>query len=311
MARRLVLSLLTVSLLAGCGSMPTSGTVKRQHVDGATAATVKTVVGVPGLAPTVSVKATVAAAAPAVAVRSQDSTADMVEMDSSLESVELLSPNGAGYKVQGWFGDLVDTIKDAYKRWKLSSSVKAALKHKDDEAFNLHEGEIDTMKKDRTAPVTKIKNLDGGDQEIITTWDSTYKGKWHIETARIVDGDGTTQVLAVSMSGTDKSGRASSVTRTRKLTGANGAYEVTTDRSATGKDNRVEKQHWVKAVLVDGSETLSGYIDFADGWRTQIAGTRDKAGKVKVDVTKIAPADKPTTDDPATGSADPAASGTP
>jgi hypothetical protein len=264
---------------------------------------------VPGIAPTVSVKATVAAAAPAVAQRSQQSTADMVEMDSSLESVELLSPNGAGYKVQGWFGDMIDSIKDAYKRWKLSREVKAALKHKDDEAFNLHEGEIDTMKKDRTAPVTKIKNLASGDQEIITTWDSTYKGTWHVETARIVDTDGVTQVLAVSLSGKDKAGRESTVTRTRKLTGANGAYEVTTERSSTGKDGRKEVQHWVKSVLVDGSEKLDGYIDFADGWRTQISGTRDTAGKVKVDVTKIAPADKPTTDDPATGAADPAASG--
>jgi hypothetical protein len=118
-----------------------------------------------------------------------------------------------------------------------------------------------------------------------------------------------TQVLAVSLGGKDKAGRESTVTRTRKLTGANGAYEVTTERSSTGKDGRKEVQHWVKSVLVDGSEKLDGYIDFADGWRTQISGTRDTAGKVKVDVTKIAPADKPTTDDPATGAADPAASG--
>ncbi|MDB5100645.1 MAG: hypothetical protein JWM80_5066 [Cyanobacteria bacterium RYN_339] len=307
MSRRLVLSLVAISLLAGCGTSPATSSVKRQHLDGATAPSVKTVVGVPGIAPTVSVKAEVAAAAPAVALRSQDSTADVVEMDSNLESVELLSPNGAGYKVQGWFGDMVDTIKDAYKRWKLSREVKAALKHKDDQAFNLHEGEIDTMKKDRTAPVTKIKTLANGDQEIVTTWDSTFKGTWHVETARIVDGDGTTQVLAVSLSGTDKSGRASTVTRTRKLTGANGAYEVATDRTSTAKDGRKEVQHWVKSVLVDGSEKLDGYIDFADGWRTQISGTRDTAGKVKVDVTKIAPADKPDTG--ATGAADPAATG--
>jgi hypothetical protein len=146
MSRRLVLTVIVASLLAGCGTSPVSS-VKRQHVD--TAPTVKTVTGVPGIAPTVTMKAEVVKAAPAVAARSEQSTADMVELDSSLESVELLSPNGAGYKVQGWFGDMIDSIKDAYKRWKLSREVKAALKHKDDQAFNLHEGEIDTMKKDR------------------------------------------------------------------------------------------------------------------------------------------------------------------
>ena len=303
MARRLVLSALVASLLIGCGTSPTSTTPRRQHLDGAPTPVVKTVVGVAGLAPTVSMRADVAAAAPAVAIRSQASTAEVVETDSSLESVELLSPNGAGYKVQGWFGDMIDSIKDAYKGWKLSRAVKAALKSKDDEAFNLHAGEIDGMKKNRTAPISKIKNLAGGDQEIITTWDSTYKGTWHIETARIVDTDGVTQVLALAQTGKDAKGLAVSINRTRKLTGENGAYNVTTNKSTTLKDNRTEAQHWSKSVLVDGSEKLDGYIDFADGWRTQITGTRGTNKKVKVEVTKIAPADKAAPDTGATGAA--------
>jgi hypothetical protein len=294
----LILVAVAAALLAGCSNgTPGAASLKRQNNANLPVAPVApagpSVSLISPNGPSVSLKPGVAAQAPAQAAISQQAAAQLAALDESIEAMELLSPNGAGFKVQGFFGDLVDSIKRVWTRWKLTATVKAALKHNDDKAFELHEGELDTMKKNRTAPVTKITDLEDGSKEITATWTSTYKGEFKVEADRIIDTDGITQVLALEITGTNDKKEGVELTRTRKLVGEDGAYEVTTDETRTFKDERKQKMHWVKTVKADGTETISGYIDHVDGWRTQITGTRDADKKVKVEVSKIAPAHNP------------------
>lgn len=292
---------LAAALLAGCASAPTarlSTSVSQQGVPlapaplaPAGAPLVRTVPGLVGPAPTVVVKA---GAAPAeLAVAAQEVTADVITADSELEALELLADDGASYQLQGWFQDIKDSIKRAWQRFKLKREVKAALKHKREMAFELHEGEIDNIRKNRTAPVTKINDLGGGGKEIVTTWASTHKGTWEVETRRVVDADGTTQTLSVHQTGTSNKDLRIDLERIRTLVGDDGAYQVVTKRTVIYKDGRQEYAEWTKTVNADGTEKIDGFITHRDGNRTEITGTRDADGKVKVEVSKIAPAHNP------------------
>ena len=309
-ARHLVLIAVATSLLAGCVSAPTAR-LATSRVSGADvplapaaavqapaaalpAPVVKTIPGFAGPQPTVAVKAGAAPAAPALAVAAQTAAADVVAADSELEALDLLADStGATYGLQGWWQDLKDSIKRSWQRFTLKREIKAALKHKNEKAFELHEGEIDNIKKNRTEPKTEVNDLGGGGKEIVTTWASTNKGTWEIETRRTIDADGTTQVLAVRQSGEDKGKLRITIERVRTLVGADGAYQVKTVRTVAYKDGRVEKSEWTKAVAADGSERIDGYITHRDGSRTQITGTRDVDGKVKVEVSEIAEAHNP------------------
>ncbi|MDB5100473.1 MAG: hypothetical protein JWM80_4894 [Cyanobacteria bacterium RYN_339] len=282
--RRLLLATMIASLLAGCGATPDIAKVAKGAAN--PLPTVRQIVANNSSRATVTIVSSVQATAAAMA-SSSTAAADLASADSHIDSIEWLIQDGGAYLIQSWFGDIVDKVKDIYKRWKLSREVKAALKKQHEEEFGLHEDEIAAIKKGRSAVSTKIKALANGDKEIITTWDSTEGGTFHIETARIIDEDGVTQVLALSQTGTDKKGQQLQTTRTRTLTSAAGDYTVATDSSITYKDNRKQTQHWSKSVSVDGSAKIEGYIVMADGARTDITGTRDTKGKVKLDVSKI------------------------
>lgn len=291
--RRLILATLIASILAGCGTAPSTGVIAKARAGGATKAVaaaakpgVRTIPGYKGPQPSVSVTATGSAAEVAA---SEEAAAAMLEADMSLESIELLIQDGGAYFVQGWFQDLKDWAARTWQRFKLSREVKSALKRKNEKAFELHEGEIDTLRKNRTAPVTKINTLADA-KEIVTTWKSTDKGAFDIETRRVVDDEGVTQTLSVSVDGVDKKGQQVAVVRIRTLVGDDGTYKVATKRTVTLKDAREEYQEWIKTVNVDGTESITGYMIHRDGYRTDVTGTRDAKGKVEVEVSKIAPA---------------------
>jgi hypothetical protein len=281
---------------------------------------VQPLVNVKGPAPTVAVRPGVAVAAP-VAAMSQAAAADVVTVDSELEALELLADNGATYQLQGVFGDLKDSIQRAWQRWKLSREVKLALKHKREKAFELHEGEIDTQRKNRTEPKTEVKTLVGGGKEIITTWQSTLKGTFAIETRRTIDADGVTQSLSVRKSGLTNKDLRIDLSRVRTLAGDDGAYKVVTKETTIYPDGRQQYAEWTKTVRANGSEQIDGFITHRDGNRTEITGTRDTEGKVKVEVSKIAPSHNPSPlpsaspiideDDAATPSVSPSPSATP
>jgi hypothetical protein len=303
MIRRLLVSSLAATLLVGCGrGLPTASlTTERQHLGDMPPPMVTTI---PGETATVTLQPTLNVTA-VLATRGQDSAAAIVTTDREIEAVDLIAEAGGAYAVKGWFGDLKDTFKRFLTRWHLKSDIRAALKHHNDEAFNLHEGEIDNQKKNRTAPITKINTLTGGSSEIVTSWNSSFKGDYRIETDRVVDADGVTQVLTVSKTGTTEDGQGFELVRARTLEGADGSYKVVTDKKITFKDGRKQTDHWTKTVKTDGSEMIDGYIDTPDGWRTEITGKRgnDKDHDVKLEISKIAPWHNPGT--PA--STDPAA----
>jgi len=295
--RPLILVVLAAAMLTGCATSPAA----RLGISAATlpagapvapAPLVNTLPGFSGPAPTVSVKAGVVAAE-AVTATAQTATADVVAVDAQMEALDLIADDGTSYQLQGWFSDLKDSIKRAWQRFKLTREVKAALKHKRELAFELYEGEIDTIRKDRTAPKTKINDLGGGGKEIVQTWSSTHKGTWAIETKRTVDADGTTQTLALSKNGETNGGLRIAIERIRSLVGTDGAYQVVTKSTTGYKDGRQEYAEWTKSVKADGTEKIDGYITHRDGNRTEITGTRDADGKVKVEVSKIAPAHNP------------------
>lgn len=318
MARRVLFSLVTVSLLAGCGSgAPLAGLSTSALQQTAPAGPAPMVALIPGFAgPAPSVTVTAAAPMP-VAQTSQTNAAAVLTSDQEAESTDLIAESAPNYQVQGLFQDIKDAIHRTLARWKLSSQIKAVLKHKNDEAFNLNEGEIDNQKSHRTAPVTKVSTLANGDQEIVTSWNSTLRGDFRIETDREVDADGVTQVLTVIKTGITKDKVALTLQRARTLTGADGSYQVVTDETQTFKNGRTQTNHWTKAVKADGTESISGYIDTPDGYRTEITGQRDAKGKVKLEVSKIAPwhnpansptpSPSPSSDAGATASADPTA----
>jgi hypothetical protein len=219
---------------------------------------------------------------------------------------ELLAEDASGYQLQGLWTDLKDAVKRVVQRWKLSREVKAALKKKREQSFELHEGEIDNMRKNRTAPVTSVADLGDGLKEIKSTWTSTHKGQWSLETRRVIDGEGVTQELSVTKVGEDKKGIKLDISRVRTLMGSEGAYKVVTKQMTTFKDGRREAAEWTKTVNADASEEISGFINHRDGHRTLITGTRTNTGKVEVQVSRIAPTHNPdpTTpveDEPATG----------
>lgn len=290
--RRLILVTVIASLLAGCGATPTMGPVAKasRGAGSKTAASavkpgVRTIPGYAGPAPSVSVTASGTATEVAA---SEEAAEAMLASDLELESIELLIQDGGAYFVQGWFTDLKDWVKRTWQRFKLSREVKAALKHNREEAFELHEGAIDTLRKNRTAPVTKINTLEDA-KEIVTTWKSTHKGTFDVASRRIVDDEGVTQILEVSLKGKDDKGVEIDLVRIRTLVGEDGTYKVATKKTTTGKDGRDEYQEWLKQVNADKTEKISGYIVHRDGNRTDITGTRDAKGKVRVEVSKIAP----------------------
>ncbi len=296
--RTAILVTLAAALLAGCTSAPSarlatsvSVPVAPAPLAPAAAPLIRTVPGFKGPAPTVVV--TAGAAPAALAVAAQEVTADVITADAELEALELLADDGPTYQLQGWFQDLKDKLKRAWQRFKLKREVKAALKHKRELAFELHEGEIDSIRKNRTAPVTTINDLGGGGKEIVTTWTSTNKGTWEVETRRVVDDEGTTQTLSVHQTGQNNKDLRIDLERIRTLVGDNGAYQVVTKRTVIYKDGRQEYAEWTKTVNADGTEKIDGYITHRDGNRTEITGTRDADGKVNVEVSKIAPAHNP------------------
>lgn len=294
MRRSAILVTLTAALLAGCGATPTARLATSTGGKAPLAAlTPKAPAAALAPAPTVMVRPGAAPVAAPVVAYAQTVAADVVVADTELEALELLADEGTGYQLQGIFGDFKDSIKRVWQRWQLSREVKLALKHKREKAFELHEGEIDTQRQNRTAPKTTVKTLDGGGKEIVSTWASTLKGKFNITVTRTIDADGVTQVLGVQKVGqTDKDLRVT-LNRVRTLEGADGAYKVVTKSTTIYTDGRQEYAEWTKAVKANGSESISGFITHRDGHRTEISGTRDTEGKVKVEVSKIAPAHNP------------------
>lgn len=297
--RRLLLVTLVASLLAGCGAAPTGAgiaksTAKRTTVSAPAAPLVRTIPGLKGAQPTVSM---LAAALPGTSAKvvavSQEATAQLLATDSGLDAIETLIQDGGGYLLQGWYTDLKDAIKRTWTRIKLSFKVKQALKSNLKKSFDLHEGEIDTIKDNRTAPVTTVNNLGEGSKEIVSSWKSTHNGNFEIETRRTLDEDGITQVLTVWSHGRNKAGLGVDTTRIRTLVGDDGSYKVATKQTTILKDAREEYQEWLKEVAPDGSERISGLIDHPDGNRSEITGTRDAAGKVKIEISKIAPTHNP------------------
>lgn len=285
--RRILIATVIAGLLAGCGASPTAPRMTRTTKPAPTATVSLVSNNGSGLTPTVAVKASAGVSAAAVAT-SKQAAADLMAADMSLDAMELIQ-DGGGYFVQGFFGDLWDSVKRTWTNFKLSLSVKSALKHNNDKAFELHEGEIDTLKKNRTAPITKINPVEGGGKEIVSTWTSTANGTMAIEVHRTIDEDGITQMLSLASKGTDKKGVGIDVSRIRKLTSEAGNYSVATKRTTTAKDGRKTVEEWLKEVNVNGSEKITGFIIHPDGHRTDITGTRDLDGKVNVEVTKIAP----------------------
>lgn len=298
--RQVLIATMIASLLAGCGTTPTAPKATLSRLNNSAPASSGTapsvslqpvltsIPGYAGPAPSVTVGSAVHAAQ-AKLMTSQDAAAKLVAADSNIDSVELLIQNGGAYLVQGWFSDLVTKVKETYRRWKLSRQVKAELKASLDKAAGLHAGEIDALKKNRTAPVTKIAKLDNGDEQIVTTWTSTSGGTFTVSTSREVDSDGVTQVMSVTTSGTDKSGAKIDTSRIRTLTGTDGTYQVATKRTTIDKSGTTSEE-WLKIVNADGTEKITGFIVRPDGYQTDITGTRDANGKVSVNVTHVAPA---------------------
>lgn len=284
--RRVLLATLITSILAGCSAAPTSslGAVRQKA---ASQPVVKVIPGYKG--PSVTVTAS-GNASDSVVASSQEAAAELIAADSKLDSIELLIQDGGAYLVQGWFSDLKDSIKRAWTRWKLSREVKAALKKSRDKAVELHEDEIGNQRATRTGVKTKINDLGEGLKEIVTTWKSTNEGTYNVETRRTIDDEGVTQVSAVTITGVNAKGLGVDLNRVRSLTGTDGTYKIATTVRTTYKDGRFDAQEWLKVASADGSEKITGVINHRDGHRSEITGTRDANGKVKVDVTKIAKA---------------------
>lgn len=281
--RRLLTITLIASVLTGCAAAPnaTLGSVSRSAK--AASPSVRVIAG----APTVTV--TARSDAKSVAA-SQASAEELLAADANLDSIELLIQDGGAYFVQGWFTDLKETIKRAWTRWKLSREVKAALKKNKDAASQLYSKEIDSLRENRLGLKTQINDLGEGDKEIVQTWKSTHQGTFDIETRRTVDAEGVTQVSSVEVTGKNAKGLGVALSRVRTLTGEDGTYKVATQLTMTQKDGRKDYQEWLKLVAADGSEKITGFMNHRDGHRTEFTGTRDTKGKVKVDLTKIAPA---------------------
>jgi hypothetical protein len=320
MRRSAILVTLAAALLTGCAATPTARLATSAVTLKAPLPAVQPVVNVKGPAPTVAVRPGVAMSVPVAAV-AQAAAADVVALDAELEALELLADDGASYQLQGFFGDLKDSIKRVWQRWQLSREVRLALKHKREKAFELHEGEIDTQRKHRSAPKTEVKTLEGGGKEIVTTWLSTHKGTFTIETRRTIDAQGVTQILSVRKSGLTNKDLRIDLSRVRTLEGADGAYKVVTKETTIFTDGRQQYAEWTKTVRANGTEELDGFITHRDGHRTEITGTRDVDGKVRVEVSKIAPTHNPSPlpsaspiideDDEATSSVSPSPSATP
>jgi hypothetical protein len=309
MTRHLTLLVLSAAILAGCGSAQVGRMSAAQLANSAAPApTVSLVAGLASeLAPTVSVKPGVATA-PVIAA-SQAAVSDIAAQDVELDALDAMTLQGDAYKLQGWWTDLKDSLKKAWQRFKLKSEIRQALKHKDKLAFDLLEGTIDVLSKHRTNPIVKVTPLAGGGQEISSSWTSTHKGTFAIEVKRVTDADGVTQTLSVSTSGTLKNGTKVEVLRVKTLTGDDGTYQTTTREKRTYEDGRYDLSEWSKKVNLDGTEVITGFINHRDGNRTEITGTRDAKGKVRLEVSKIAPAHNPgdtladevATDAPASG----------
>lgn len=312
MTRQISMLVLSAAILAGCGSAQVGRMSAAQLATGtaAPAPTVSVVAGLASeLAPTVSVKPGVASA-PVIAA-SQSAVADVAAQDVELDALDAMTVQGEAYKLQGWWSDLKDSVKKAWQRFKLKSEIRQALKHKDKLAFDLLEGTIDVLSKARTNPIVKVTPLAGGGQEISSSWTSTHKGTFAIEVKRVTDADGVTQTLSVSTTGTLKNGTKVEVLRVKSLTGDDGTYQTVTREKRTYEDGRYDLSEWTKKVNLDGTEVITGFINHRDGNRTEITGTRDAKGKVRLEVSKIAPAHNPgdtIADDEATGDA--GASGT-
>lgn len=314
MTRQVTMLVLAAAMLAGCGSTPV-GRMGATALNTAKAA--PTVSVVPGFAaavsPTVTVQPGLAAAT--VVAASQASVSAIASQDLELDALDLMTAPADGYKLQGWWSDLKDSVKKAWQRFQLKREIKQALKHRDKLAFDLLEGTIDTLSKFRSAPIVKVTPLTGGGQELLTSWTSTHKGTFAIEVKRVTDADGVTQTLQVTSIGTLKNGTKVEVLRAKTLTGDDGTYTTVTREKRTYEDGRYDLSEWSKKVNVDGTEVITGFINHRDGNRTEITGTRDAKGKVNLEVSKIAPSHNPgdtvtgpIADEPATGDA--GASGT-
>ncbi|MEB3329689.1 MAG: hypothetical protein VKQ33_10700 [Candidatus Sericytochromatia bacterium] len=323
MRRSATLVILAAVLVSGCAATPTARLATSAVAGKPPAPAAAPAMTVQGPVPTVVVRpgaAVVPVAAPVAAV-SRAAAAEVVALDAELEALELLADEGAAYQLQGFFGDLKDSIKRVWQRWQLSREVKLALRHKREKAFELHEGEIDNQRKHRSAPITEVKTLEGGGKEIVTTWNSTLKGTFTIETRRTLDAEGTTQVLAVRKAGLTNKDLRVDLVRVRTLEGADGAYKVVTQETTIFPDGRQQYAEWTKTVRANGAEEIDGFITHRDGHRTEITGTRDTDGKVHVEVSKIAPSHNPSPmpsaspipdeDEPATPSVSPSPSVTP
>lgn len=314
MTRQVTMLVLAAAMLAGCGSTPVGRMGATNLAPAKAAPTVSVVPGfASAIAPTVTVQPGLAPAN--VIAASQASVADIATQDLELDALDAMTAQGNSYQLQGWWSDLKDSVKKAWQRFQLKREIKQALKHRDKLAFDLLEGTIDTLSKFRTAPIVKVTPLDGGGQEILTSWTSTHKGNFAIELKRVTDADGVTQLLQVTSTGTAKNGTKVEVLRMKELTGADGTYTTTTREKRTYEDGRYDLSEWVKTVNVDGTEKITGFINHRDGNRTEITGTRDAKGKVNLEVSKIAPSHNPgdTTggpiaDEPATSDAGASAS---
>lgn len=281
--RRLLQITLIASLLTGCAAAPnaTLGTVRQSK---AATPSVRVVTGGPSVTVTAN-------AEPEAAAVSQASAEELLAADANMDSIELLIQDGGAYfQVQGWFTDLKESIKRAWTRWKLSREVKAALKKNKDAASKLYGQQISDLRDARVGLKTEINDLEEGAKEIVQTWKSTHQGTFDIETRRTVDDEGVIQVSSVEVTGKNAKGLGVELSRVRTLTGTDGTYKVATQLTMTQKDGRKDYQEWLKVVAADGSEKITGFMNHRDGHRTEFTGTRDTKGKVKVDLTKIAPA---------------------
>lgn len=312
MRRSAILVTLAAALMSGCAATPTARLAVAPSIPNAPARMAAVAVTAPSVkvvasAPTVTLKPGAAPLVAAQVAYVQAAAKNLIAVDQDLEALELLAEDASGYQLQGLWTDFKDTIKRVVQRWKLSREVKAALKKKREQSFELHEGEIDNMRKNRTAPITTVVDRGEGLKEIKSTWTSTYKGTWTMETLRVIDAEGVTQELSVRKVGQDSRGLKLDILRVRTLTGNEGAYKVVTTQKTTFKDGRREEMEWIKTVNADASEEISGFINHRDGHRTLITGTRTNTGKVNVQVSRIAPPHNP---DPTTPEEDEVATGT-
>lgn len=319
MARRLLLVALSMSFLTGCMAQPlptAQRPASRQHL--ARQAPVKPVGRVTPAeaalpAPTITVRQEAVAAPPAVVKLSEAASVQVTALDADLEAIDLLAEAGGAYSVQTFWGRIKDRyqqakdgIKRAWTRFKLKREAKALLKDKTTKRQKQYAEELEAIRAHRTEPVTQITPIEGGGHEIVTAWSSDHKGVRHVETRRTVDEEGVTQLLIISVKGEDAKGRTFEVLRTRKLLGADGAYEVTTRDLRTLKDGRTQATYLVKTVAADGAETLEGDILHPDGHKTVITGSRDAEGKIKIEIEKIEPAPvEPEPEAPGTDAAQP------